>query len=487
MRVLPALSLLPLVGCVSPEVGSDTDGILDEPPIEDDRPVVPEGAVPCGAGWCFAVDAPVDPRDPDGATVRIEAMMIPASSEEPLGTLLVNYGGFGAPGLPMLAGWAQGVPALREHFNLVSWDPRGSGSSEPFNCLQGFDRVLQTSGPVDDEGAREAIAVRTALLDDCRAEHGSMVDHMGYRAHASDMEAVRQALDVERIDYLGYSAGTALGQAYAELYPQHVAGMVLDSAVPAHGGARTLMSFQAPEGARALQDFADWCTSDPSCGWDEPVARIEEVLAMTERGAVRLGPLEALTWAEAAYGIILTLYTPNGYPAMVPAIESALLGDGAQLDMLGAAYLGRSGSQPVASWHLIYYLTNCSEEVDPTTAEDFLDALAAYTDHSALGPIYATDHAWCAAYGPGADPLGGPVTAPDVEQTILVLQSDLDLATPLVAGQEVADTLEDARLVVYEGAGHTPSAFDPCMAGIVADYFVDDVIPPEGTTCAPSR
>jgi pimeloyl-ACP methyl ester carboxylesterase len=487
---LVALALACGSACGDTDVENDVeDDVVDVPdaPIEVDpaRFVPPADAFDCGGGVsCFFVDVPVDPAEPDGDTIQIRAGFLPARSANPIGILAVNFGGFGAPGVPNLQGWASAVPELHENFHALTWDPRGSGGSTPLTCASDFAAVMAAAGPLTTLAEAEAqVDVRRTFLDGCRAQHGPMIDHMGYRTHAADLDAVRAGLDVPRLNYLGYSAGTALGQAYAEFYPEHLNRVAWDSSIVAHGGARTFMKYQAPEAAVAANDFATFCASAPECTFGDPIEAIEIVLADADAGALTRGDGMPLTWLEAAYGIVLPLYQPSGYSLLVDALTDAKDGDGAFLETLSNAYNSSDTSGAVAPSALVYFLTNCAEELAPTSAQDALDANQAYSLFSALGPVYATDHAWCAALGAPLEPLGVAMTAPDVEQTILVMQSAKDLATPLAAGEEVVANIENARLVIHDGAGHTPSTFNRCMANILNDYLVRGVVPAEGTHC----
>lgn len=366
----------------------------------------------------------------------------------------------------------------------MSWDPRGAGASEPLRCAAEQSDVLVNTGPIVDlEGAEAHIAARARVIEDCRAEHGAMIDHMGFRAHASDLDAVRAAVGVEEMDYLGYSAGTALGQAYAQFHGQAIRRMALDSAVTAHGGARTLMAYQVPAGLEALDDFQAWCDAE-ACGIEDVEAAIDEVAALVQDGRVREGTLgRRLIWADLGYGLVVVLYSPLNYPLFAQALQEAREGDGQLLAMLGRAYLGTTPDQQVDPHNTVYQLTNCAGELTPTTAADVLAFEQQYQGITPLAPIYTMDHAWCAAIGAPADPIDEPLTGESVDETILVLQSRLDVATPLEAGQEVADTLADARLVVFEGSGHIASGQSVCMRQHLVDYLVDGVVPEAGTVC----
>ena len=76
----------------------------------------------------------------------------------------------------------------------------------------------------------------------CIDRTGPLLAQVGAADSALDLEAVRVALGVERLDYLGYSYGTALGAVYAMAHPDRVGRFVLDGAIDPTAGD--------PDGAR---------------------------------------------------------------------------------------------------------------------------------------------------------------------------------------------------------------------------------------------
>ena len=482
---LSALTVLAL-GCQAP-AEPDEQPIVDVEPDGIDGFELPLDARACGTlgTLCFAVEAPVDPDDTSAGVVVLNAAVVLSEAEEPEGVVFVNFGGFGAPGAAQLAGWAQSVPELQARFHLVSWDPRGSGSSEPLTCAEVQPEVLRLTGPVDDvEDAEDQIAARAVIVDLCREEHGALIDHMSFRDHASDMDRVRQRLGVEQIHYVGYSGGTSLGQAYAGTYGESVGRMVLDSAMPAQGGARALLGYQAPAAAESLAAFDAWCART-DCDIEDARTAIEDVLRHASAGTLRGEQLKPpLSWTDAAYALIALQYSPTANDYLVEALRRGRQGDGQLLVGLSDAYLGSNQQRDVDPWHMVYQLTNCAGELGPTTAEDVVAAEQAYNAYTPLSPIYTTDHAWCAAIGEPLDPMVEPLTADSVDETILVLQSAVDFATPLSAAEQLAEEL-DARLVVYEGAGHIASMQSACMQQHLLDYLIDGVVPEEGARCVP--
>ncbi len=216
--------------------GTATSPALAADPLQWHR--CTSGSLRFGGIECATVRAPMDPADPDGPTVRLAVSRIQhtSSAEHYRGVILLNPGGPGGEGLsePFLS---QSLPAkVRNRYDWIGFDPRGVGESRPrLTCDRyffGFDRpdyVPRPRSDLDDWLRRSRRYAR-----DCR-QNGAILRHMRTTDSVADMEAIRVALGAERINYLGFSYGTYLGQVYATLHPDRVDRMILDSNVdPEH-------------------------------------------------------------------------------------------------------------------------------------------------------------------------------------------------------------------------------------------------------------
>lgn len=170
---------------------------------------VPEGLE------CGTVEVPVDYSSPDGAKTQVALTRIKASSGQPRSTVFGNPGG---PGVYALNFWNPEGPgaepaSLYENHDLVAVQPRGLSGSNPMICDVDF------VGPTSPN----------ALHDACYGTDPDYMASMTTENAARDMNAVREALALAEIDYVGVSYGTAIGTDFATLYPEHTGRMVLDS------------------------------------------------------------------------------------------------------------------------------------------------------------------------------------------------------------------------------------------------------------------
>lgn len=199
---------------------------------------VPEGLE------CGTVEVPVDYTAPDAGTTTVALTRIKASSGKATSAVFGNPGG---PGNYALNFWNPGPAGaqpsdLYENHDLVAVQPRGLAGSDPLECDAAF------VGPNS----------QNALHDACFGADPAYMKSMTTENAARDTNAVREALGLAEIDYVGVSYGTAIGADYATLFPEHTGRMVLDSNT--HPDWR--WSEQAEQGALAQQgrvnDIFSW-------------------------------------------------------------------------------------------------------------------------------------------------------------------------------------------------------------------------------------
>jgi pimeloyl-ACP methyl ester carboxylesterase len=97
---------------------------------------------PCGDvpnTECASLQVPIDYAKPDGATITIRLARAPAiDPTKRKGVLMLLPGGPGAGIMETIAGEIredQHVPEFQQqHFDVVTFDPRGVGNSNPVRC-----------------------------------------------------------------------------------------------------------------------------------------------------------------------------------------------------------------------------------------------------------------------------------------------------------------------------------------------------------------
>src|SRR4051812_45051449 len=177
---------------------------------------------PCLPGArCGTVTVPLDRANPSAGTIDIAYALLPRTdtSRRRLGTIAPNPGGPGDSTIANAGLYTQALAPLRTRRDLLLIDPRGTGRSGALSCPS-----LAGQDPLSLD--------QTALGALCAHDLGSRARLYGTAAVADDIDAVRAALGVEKLDLWGDSYGTFLMPVYAARHPAHVRSIVLDGAFP---------------------------------------------------------------------------------------------------------------------------------------------------------------------------------------------------------------------------------------------------------------
>ncbi|MFD0890973.1 alpha/beta fold hydrolase, partial [Streptosporangium algeriense] len=154
---------------------------------------------------------------------------------------------------------------IRRRFDVVGHDPRGVARSNAVVCSASVynrmpDPIMRSQADYD-----RWIAYNRTLHADCRQRTGPVYDHVDSADVARDMDAIRAALGEWRLTSYGVSYGTLAQQMYAELFPDRVRAMVLDSNMDHSLDVRAFQETEAAGVEDAFDEFAAWCDQDTAC------------------------------------------------------------------------------------------------------------------------------------------------------------------------------------------------------------------------------
>ena len=150
-----------------------------------------------------------------------------------IGSLLMNPGGPGAPGTEFARDFASILPdEITKRFDIVGFDPRGSGETSPVKCEDNLDGVFSADYSPDTPAERADLDTELQqLAQSCEARSGDLLPYVSSESTVRDMDRIRQAVGDKKLTYVGYSYGTYLGTLYAKLFPKKVRALVLDGAI----------------------------------------------------------------------------------------------------------------------------------------------------------------------------------------------------------------------------------------------------------------
>jgi pimeloyl-ACP methyl ester carboxylesterase len=508
--------LFPMVIAVAVLAPADRDGDGDsttsgkvERPEDKGARTPPEAALqrfydqrldwsPCRSGdECATLEVPLDYRHPGGKTIGIAVLRNDVSRpSERVGNLVVNPGGPGAPGTDYAAtssDYPSFPDAIYRHYDVIGFDPRGTGSSAPVDCLsdsQLDDFVSADPDPDTPAEVREFVKESDAFGPGCRRRSGDLFRHVSTHDAARDMDVLRAALGDGQLDYLGASYGTKLGATYADLFPQRVGRMVLDGAVDPTLSSLDSSLQQAHGFQVAIEAYVDHCLAKGECylGTTRAAAlqRIRSFLDEVDAEPLRVGTRQ-LTSGTAFLGIITPLYNNDYWSYLDEALAAALDGDGRGLLGFADAYTGRKagGGYNDNSSEAIYAI-NCDD--DPTSvAPDQIPALFPRfeKESSTFGRVFAWGMIGCRSLGPAKGTpkpdwhLDAKGSAP-----IVVVGTTRDPATPLVWAKALASQLDSGVLITRDGDGHTGfNRGNDCVDNAVEGYLIDGKAPKHDLKC----
>ena len=436
----------------------------------------------------------MDYADPTGPSIELALARTRATGDERLGSLLLNRGGPGASGVDFVAQVASMVGAdIKEHYDLVGFDPRGVQRSTPVECVDGpeLDQILAYDPDYStDAGVQQVMDLYGELGAACAENTGPALGHVDTVSAARDLDVLRAALGDDTLSYLGFSYGTALGATYASLFPDKVGRLVLDGALPPNLTSAEASEGQAVGFENALRAYVADCQAGPRCpldgSVDDGLAQITDLLERAEANPLPTGTDRELTRSLAFYGIALPLYAQSYWPYLTQALTLAIEeNDGSVLLQLADQYSDRqpdgtySTNSTVAFWAI-----NCLDSREPADIPT-MRAEAAQIEEAAptVGSFFGYGATVCAQW---PEPVVGGLESYAAEGAapILVVGTTNDPATPYRWAEQLAEMLSSAVLLTYEGEGHTAyGSSNECIADTVDAYLLQGTVPAEGTRC----
>ncbi|WP_327165069.1 alpha/beta hydrolase [Streptomyces zaomyceticus] len=430
---------------------------------------------------CATLEVPLDHDDPAGRTVTLALTRIQHTAETFQGPLLVNPGGPGGSGRGMAGYVAASLPPkVAAEYDVIGFDPRGVGESEPaLDCKPGhFAPVRPDSVPSGAASERTAVERAQSFAEACGKKYADVLPYIDTVSTARDMDLIRRALDAEKINYLGYSYGTYLGAVYARLHPDRVRRMALDSVVNPHGVWYEDNIAQDYAFDTRHKDFMAWVAEhDAAYGLGTDPAAVEAAWYRM-RDALRAAP----AGGKVGPGELEDTFLPGGYydgywPRLAKAF-SAYVND-ADAVPLTEAYERYGEADPAAdNGYSVYTSVQCRDAAWP---RDWSVWRKDSWDVHAKAPFSTWNNAWYnapCAFWP-VESLTPPEVANDQVPPVLILQATDDAATPYEGGVALHRLMRGSSLVVEEGGGNHGVSLggNDCLDEHLATYLADGKVP----------
>ncbi|NJQ01858.1 alpha/beta hydrolase [Streptomyces zingiberis] len=442
---------------------------------------------------CATVPVPVDHTDPEGE--RIDLMISRLAGTKPekrRGTLMLNPGGPGGSGLtlPALLN-AQGIPAsVLDTYDLIGMDTRGIGHSAPIGCgftLEGSYWANIPPYAPDDAAVTAQAKIAEEAAGQCEANDSKgLLRHLTTANMARDLDLIRAALGEEKTSFLGYSYGSALGAAYASMFPERSDRIVLDSNIGGTHLDRDGMRRFALGMEQSFPDFARWAAArHGSYGLGRTPAQVHETYFDLAEGLDK-APVAGFDGAIFRLVTFGSLYRKSQYPRLAQQWQALAAGegDGAAARRMLAENEGAKPSQ-FDNQLAVFAAVTCNDVEWPRDVDTYRKGVAEDRERYPMYGAAAANITPC-AFWPHT-PAEPPVAINDEgPRNVLIVQNLRDPATPHAGGKMLRQKFADrSRLVSVDDTGHGVYVLggNPCALDTTTRYLVDGEMPGKDVQC----
>ncbi|MGV9214361.1 alpha/beta fold hydrolase [Micromonospora sp. RB23] len=448
---------------------------------------------------CGTVSVPLSYSDPDGQQIELAVSRIPSTNPaKRRGVLLMNPGGPGVPGLTMPNDLVTlGAPSgLTDAYDLIGTDPRGTGKSAPVDCKFTLEQKYSGNIPpyaVDAAAVEEQAAKSRAVAEQCAAnDTGGLMAHISTANAARDLDRIRLALGERKASFFGLSYGSALGMAYASMFPYTSDRVIIDSNTGDTALTRASLRRFARGAEQAFPDFAAWVAQrHQAYGLGRTPAQVR---ANYFRTAQRLDKTPVATVDGQLFRAMIYagLYNrPGDYARTARFWQLAAASNpAAARELTAAAGPGTAGATPQPGSVVLsaYLVTVCNDSVWPRDIQAYQRSVAEDRKAFALYGAATANINPCAfwPFKPSEPQVAVNDNGP---ANVLIMQNRRDTATPLLGGQLARKAFaKRSRLVTVDENQHGVFIFDdnPCALNAGTAWLVDGVMPKRDIFCKAS-
>lgn len=438
---------------------------------------------------CSTLVVPQDYQNPgDGKTFKL-SLITAQTTENNNPPVVFLAGGPGQGSAAILSVILSGQAALSSLIadrTMIFLDQRGTGSSEPKgDCPELQEATTQFGDLSLTEEARRISQDATRVCYDRLTKEGYNFGVVNGRQNAADVDALRQALGVEKVDLYGVSYGSRLALTIMRDFPEAVRAAVIASPYPPEAD---LASGIGEAFDNAVQTLFDDCAADTACNQNFPDLRAWLDKAYNALKAAPAAIKVTVPGTETPVDIELTadlmingLYTlifvaPGVVPAAVHTAtegnyEAIGAGVGFGLAISGGISQGMSLS------------TNCADEFNfssidqvRTANQDLLPALQTYI----TGTVEVSlDQCSVWKVNPSDALENQPVTS---NVPTLIISGRYDPITPPSYGELAAKGLSSSYGITIDNAAHDPATGNECAVSIMQAFYTDPTKQPD-TSC----
>lgn len=479
---------------------------------------------PCDNGFqCARLLVPFDYARPGGPRFSLPVIKLPASDPaRRAGDLVVNPGGPGGSGVQYALGARSEFPAaVLARFDIVGFDPRGVASSTNVKCFKTVkDQTavlnnMNVAFPWGKTEEQKYVGAAKQFGKACSTTGKPLSGSMSTAEVVRDMDVLRRAVGDKKLTYLGFSYGTAIGQYYANMFPDRFRSVVVDGVLdPSHwvGTKATANQEQderlrSADGAyRALQEILKRCDAagEKYCAFaaGNPVANFDTIAQKLRQKPLVITDefgTYTITYADFVSGILGDLYDVGAgdwvtqdsqYIWTLLTSTSQAARAKAKTGLIARIKQARAKKPardfPYDNGFETFLGVDCTDALHPQDAGQW-PALMVKADKRA--PYFGRAWGWstvpCArntwtvrdedAY---TGPWNRKTAAP-----VLIVGTKWDPATNYDDAVSASKLLPNSRLLSNTNWGHTSYGTSDCATNAIDNYLLNGTLPAKGTLC----
>lgn len=394
-------------------------------------------------------------------TLTLSIAKIPARSNQPAidpVTLLA-----GGPGQAATDSWSQIQAAfypILANRDVYLIDQRGTGDSARMNC----------ETPPEDGMSIDLDVVRLNAQQ-CYDEQSHATEWFTTSVAVRDLDAVRQALNIDQWNLYGVSYGTRVAQHYLRRYPQHTRSVILDAVVAPERPLGPEIPLHAQQSLNALFER---CNENEGCTQAFPQLESKtnalfDALKSKPRTVqfenVTRGTLESMEFSVEHLASTVRLLSYSSYGT---AILPSMLYDAANNNNLAPfarqanILTSQLGDSLAAGMHATVF---CTEDAPRISVTDKAALQKTYLGDSLIDTTVANCEPW--PVGVVDDDFFEPVVS---DVPVLALSGAIDPITPPAYAELAIQSLSNSLHLVNEHQGHTQAPLG-CMPTIMSQFI----------------
>ncbi|MGB1263448.1 MAG: alpha/beta fold hydrolase [Cognaticolwellia sp.] len=409
---------------------------------------------------CGTYTTPENYAKPDGEKIDINFVVLPAidNSKEKL-PLMFLAGGPGQAASELAVQIYTGFNEIRKTRDLLLIDQRGTGKSQPLQCLETLELDPYISIPEDFD---------LADVEQCLTELKGDLSQYNSENAIRDFDAVRAALGHQQVHIYGGSYGTRAGLVYMRMFPESLKSVVLDSVGP----IEVPIGLFGQSAAQSFTKLIDNCQNELSCATQYPelekefadiTAKLAQAPVTVNIAHPRLGTNTAFTISKEKFisTLQMQLYSMQTRNLVPLLIHQAYLGDFKPL-----AGLIAQGEDGMGIYIGLHFNIVCSEDYPKMSTEmKIADGKNNFAQDMSLATLGKVCSVW-----PKYQPSSEFYQTVRADIPTLILSGELDPVTPASNGEKSHQFLPNSHHIVSKNNAHIVAS-TPCGINLVNEFL----------------